>query len=217
MIDELARVLRPGGVAVLDTAPRDYVAARGRVRHWFELPDGTLRLHRADFDPLEGRSQEALIEVTPTGERTTKAWSTRLFTPTDIDAMLRRAGLEPAEFCGGFDLVPYAPDSPRLVVAATKPETAAMPPTDSTTASTWRDAIDRFACPATGQALHEASDEELAAITGQIDDGGVSTVGGELVTEPVDAALVRADGAVAYRVRDGIPVLFADEALALEG
>jgi uncharacterized protein YbaR (Trm112 family) len=52
-------------------------------------------------------------------------------------------------------------------------------------------------CPETHQALRLASPEDLARLR-------------------LDAALVRNDGLVAYPIRDGIPVLIAEEAIALD-
>ena len=53
-------------------------------------------------------------------------------------------------------------------------------------------------CPVTRQPLRLATPAELAAM------------------QPLpDAALVREDGRVAYPVRDGIPVLIAEEGIAL--
>ena len=71
-------------------------------------------------------------------------------------------------------------------------------------------------CPATGQALAMADAELLAransrrAVSGR-PDGGEQSVR----LEPVTAALVRADRKVLYPIRDGIPVLLVDEAVAL--
>ncbi len=53
-------------------------------------------------------------------------------------------------------------------------------------------------CPTTGQPLHLASATELQAWTHP---------------DPFDDAFVTADGAIAYPVREGFPVLVADEAL----
>ena len=57
-------------------------------------------------------------------------------------------------------------------------------------------------CPLTQQTLAVAPEELLA---GSVDRDG----------RPLEAALIRADGAVVYPIRDGIPVLLAEEAVAV--
>ena len=54
-------------------------------------------------------------------------------------------------------------------------------------------------CPLTMQPLRLAPPELLARLP-----------------VPLDAALVRADGAVVYPIREGIPVLLPEEAIALD-
>lgn len=54
-------------------------------------------------------------------------------------------------------------------------------------------------CPLTLQPLHPASPEMLSRLP-----------------VPLDAALVREDGTALYPIRDGIPVLLPDAAIALD-
>jgi uncharacterized protein YbaR (Trm112 family) len=70
-------------------------------------------------------------------------------------------------------------------------------------------------CPETGQILATASPEQLSRIERFRTDGALHDRTGRLVTEKVDAGLVRADGQWMFPVRDGIPVLLVDEALPL--
>ena len=71
-----------------------------------------------------------------------------------------------------------------------------------------------LACPVTHQPLREATAEDLGACNAAIAGGTVETVGGTRVEEPLEAALVREDGTLLYPIRDGIPVLLADEGIA---
>lgn len=70
--------------------------------------------------------------------------------------------------------------------------------------------------PDTHEALLEASPETLSLWNERIAGGTAKTVGGSVVSEPLDEALVSRDGKRLYPVRNGIPVLLADEAISLE-
>ncbi len=68
------------------------------------------------------------------------------------------------------------------------------------------DLLEILRCPVTRQCLVPADSDQLARLNTRLSAG-------EPVTEPLEAALVRADGAAAYPVRDGIPVLLAEESV----
>ncbi len=70
-----------------------------------------------------------------------------------------------------------------------------------------------LACPESHQPLAVAAADLLERLNGAIRAGGLANVGGQTVDAPLEAALVREDGRVAYPVRDGIPVLLIDEGL----
>lgn len=70
-------------------------------------------------------------------------------------------------------------------------------------------------CPETHQPLAEATPERVTALNDRIRAGQTRNRCGQPVTEPLDGALVRADGRFAYPVRHGIPVLLVDEGLPL--
>ena len=64
--------------------------------------------------------------------------------------------------------------------------------------------LELLRCPTTRQRLAAATAEQLARLNAGPREGG-----------PLDGALVREDGRGAYPVRGGIPVLLADECIAL--
>jgi len=78
-----------------------------------------------------------------------------------------------------------------------------------------KDLLKILACPETHQALSEAPESLLAQLNERIAGGGVTNVGGEVVTEVLAAGLVREDGAIVYPVRDEIPVLLIGEGIAV--
>jgi uncharacterized protein YbaR (Trm112 family) len=70
-------------------------------------------------------------------------------------------------------------------------------------------------CPATHQEVALATPAEVERLIGAIRSGEVRTVVGNAPDPALDGALVRQDGTVAYPIRDGIPVMLVDEALAV--
>jgi uncharacterized protein YbaR (Trm112 family) len=57
----------------------------------------------------------------------------------------------------------------------------------------------------------------VAKLNEAIRAGTLKNKGGQPVTEPVQGALVRQDGKVAYPVREDIPVMLVEEGILLEG
>lgn len=74
-----------------------------------------------------------------------------------------------------------------------------------------------LACPETRRPLRLAEPALLAAVNEAIAAGRVTNRAGQVIHEPVEELLVREDGAVAYPVREEIPVLLIDEGIPLEG
>ncbi len=70
-------------------------------------------------------------------------------------------------------------------------------------------------CPQDGTALVSARNDILEPLNRAIAGGSVCNLAGRTLQEPLEEALIREDGAVLYPVVDGIPVLLADEAIAL--
>ena len=75
--------------------------------------------------------------------------------------------------------------------------------------------LDILCCPETRGKLGMADEALLSTLNSAISAGSVKNVGGEKVTEPLTEALVTTDKKRVYPVREGIPVLLADEAILL--
>ena len=80
-----------------------------------------------------------------------------------------------------------------------------------------RKLLDLLVCPTTRQPLALLDYRILSALNDAIGQGGVVRGDGSAQTEPVREALVTRDHALVYRIDDGIPVLLAEESIALDG
>ena len=70
-------------------------------------------------------------------------------------------------------------------------------------------------CPATRQPLALAERAVIERLNAQAAAGQLRNAAGHSVTIKLDDGLVRADGAALYPVRNNVPVLLVDEAIAL--
>jgi ubiquinone/menaquinone biosynthesis C-methylase UbiE len=117
VLAEIARVLRPGGKLVVETMHRDLMIRIFQERGWRLLGAGRLLLEQRAFDPVTGVVQETQTLVDSDGTREAQAFSTRVYTATELMAMLHAAGFEKATAYGGLDGAPFEPDT-RLVLVA---------------------------------------------------------------------------------------------------
>lgn len=75
--------------------------------------------------------------------------------------------------------------------------------------------LELLRCPETRQTLVLAEAELVERLNRLIAAGTLVNQAGEAVDEPIDGALVREDGAVAYVVRDTIADMLIDHAILL--
>jgi len=66
-------------------------------------------------------------------------------------------------------------------------------------------------CPESKQPVQLADSALVVRINAAIRAGGLKNRSGSQIGEPVDGALVRSDGRVAYAIRDDIPVMLIEE------
>lgn len=119
-LQEARRVLRPGGKLLLESMHRDDVIASYAEKDRWTLANGTEVRVRRRFDPVRGISHERLRwrRGEASGE---KRHSLRLRTATEIDGLIRSAGLIPEAWYGGWDGDDLRFDSPHVIVVARAP------------------------------------------------------------------------------------------------
>jgi uncharacterized protein len=80
-----------------------------------------------------------------------------------------------------------------------------------------QDLLDILCCPEDRTPVAVAPTTLVERLNAAIAAGKVKNKAGEQVKQPVESALVRRDGKVAYPVRDDTPVMLVEEGIVLEG
>lgn len=73
--------------------------------------------------------------------------------------------------------------------------------------------LDIICCPVTRLPLELLDASRLDTLNAAIRSGGVQNASDEQVDDVIDEALISRDGRLVYPVRDGIPVLLAEESI----
>jgi SAM-dependent methyltransferase len=120
VLDEVHRVLQPGGHFLIEGNHRDNVLRQFQGRDWFEVGDLTVFTDR-DFDPVTGITTEQMHWFDEEGQRQRRHFRLHLYTATDLTRMLLDAGLQPIAYFGGLDGSEFARESRRMVILAQKP------------------------------------------------------------------------------------------------
>lgn len=76
--------------------------------------------------------------------------------------------------------------------------------------------LDILVCPDNRTPVHEANTELLEKANAAIAAGTLKNRAGETVAERIEGGLIREDGNYLYAIRDDIPVMLIDEAIALD-
>jgi SAM-dependent methyltransferase len=120
VLAEIAGVLRPGGLLVLDVANRDALLRQVQPRSWKTLPDGALVISDWSWDVRSGRYTHRQLLVDGPRQRHF-SHNVRLYACTELDALCTAAGFVVEGIDGGFRGEALALDAPRTVVRARKP------------------------------------------------------------------------------------------------
>jgi ubiquinone/menaquinone biosynthesis C-methylase UbiE len=102
VINEFARVLKPGGLLVWHGGSRDGVMARFLPRDWWTSAEGTLFAQQREFDSLSGvlTVRSTWRKGTKSGEREHRL---RLYTATRLSELCADAGLVVEQAYDGFN------------------------------------------------------------------------------------------------------------------
>jgi len=114
---EIGRVLRPGGRLVIELMHRDLLVHRFSDQDWQLLGEGRLLLEQRTFDPASGVAQTTQTLIDAPGRRDSRTFSLRVYTATELLAMLAAAGFAEARCHGDLDGGPFSTQT-RLVIVA---------------------------------------------------------------------------------------------------
>ncbi|NJN15567.1 MAG: methyltransferase domain-containing protein [Oscillochloris sp.] len=120
VLNGIARALKPGGRLVMELAHRDRAVQAPQHNDWYELDDGTTVWLRRHFDAVRGISTTIERWRDPEGNEHERYHRIRLYTATELGAMLRSAGLTPINWFGSIALQSFSADAPRMIVVAGK-------------------------------------------------------------------------------------------------
>lgn len=118
VLEEVARVLRPGGRFLIDLVNRDSLMRRHEPRMWNERHNGAVLLQEHAFDSATGSQTTNWTVVKADGERIARSFTVRMYTLQELEVRMALAGLAVEEAWGGLDGSDLTMDSHRLVVLA---------------------------------------------------------------------------------------------------
>lgn len=115
---ELARVLKPGALLVLQTAPLERIATLGDSRYEGDLPDGSHLVETCRFDPDKGRDEGHRTLTLPDGRTMAASYFIRYYSRSGLSALLETAGFRVSFWHAGVEGQPATGESTDLVVGA---------------------------------------------------------------------------------------------------
>jgi SAM-dependent methyltransferase len=114
---EIRRVLRPDGRLVIEIMHRDALVRHFREQDWHLVGEGRMLLEQRTFDPAAGIAQTTQTLIETDGTRDSRTFSLRVYTATELLAMLSVAGFAETRCHGDLAGAPFTAES-RLVVVA---------------------------------------------------------------------------------------------------
>ncbi len=120
VLEEVARVLRPGGRFVIELTNRDSLMRRFEPRESGLRRDGREGIQEREFDSATGTIKTTWTVIEADGERIIQRFAIRMYTLQELEVRMAQAGLTVEEAWGGLDGSELTMDSHRLVVLARK-------------------------------------------------------------------------------------------------
>ncbi len=120
VLEEIVRLLEPGGRFMIDFLNRDRVIAELKHREIQQIGGREVAIERW-YDPATRRINKRMQLAADTGRPTNYLESVRAYSSDEVTIGARWAGLEVDALYGDFSGETYTSDSPRLIVVGHKP------------------------------------------------------------------------------------------------
>jgi SAM-dependent methyltransferase len=115
---ELARLVRPGGLLIVHTLPREKIAAEPASNYAGQLPDGSHLTEQVTFNPQTGRDEGRRTLTTADGRVMAADYFIRYYFLHELEAMLEGVGFRTVFVHGGLDASPLSGASADLILGA---------------------------------------------------------------------------------------------------
>jgi SAM-dependent methyltransferase len=120
VLEEIARLLRPGGRFMIDFLNRDRVLRDLQEQEIRDVEGREVRIERW-YEPSTRRIKKRISLVRPGRRTSTYLESVRAYDSDEVTIGARWAGLEVDSLYGNFDGEPYHRDSERLILVGSRP------------------------------------------------------------------------------------------------
>jgi SAM-dependent methyltransferase len=122
-LDAARKALKPGGKLLLDLLNKEWLMRHFEPNFWEQGEDGrgSVVLDQISFNFENGRLDNHRTIVAKDGTRAPSFVSFRVYTLTELKALLAQAGLTYQRCWGSFDGAAYGMDTSRMIVLAEKP------------------------------------------------------------------------------------------------
>jgi len=118
LLREVARCLRPGGLLVLHTVPRERLASAPQASFSGRLPDGSFLEEQSRFDAVRGRDEATRRLTLPDGRVLSGQYAIRYYPLAELVQLLESTGFSVRWVHGGLEGEPPAEGCLDLVVGA---------------------------------------------------------------------------------------------------
>lgn len=119
VLQEIARVLKPGGKLLIDVINRDFIVGYFSPTEWSEDESGRLILEKRRWDARAGRIYAKWLIIDPDGSRREHEHDERIYTLQELELRLESAGFRVIAAYGALqDEREFKRESRRLVVVA---------------------------------------------------------------------------------------------------